>query len=65
MRKSDYDHIKHCCKKCGNLMPFRDIDNHTDAECLMNEYYRDKRDREAKEWSIRRTNKLETKQTNS
>lgn len=59
MRKSDYDHNKHCCKKCGTLMPFtdRDISSHTDAECLQDEYYRDERDRRALGISNRQTDK--------
>ncbi len=50
MRKSDYDHDKHECKKCGNLMPFtqRDLENHSENECKRIAFYREIREMSTK-----------------
>jgi hypothetical protein len=48
MKIRDYDKINHCCKHCGNLIPFtqKDIDSHTPQECLRIKYYYDQRIKE-------------------
>lgn len=43
MRISDYDRVNRCCRICKTGMPFtkRDLKSHTQADCLIDQYYND------------------------
>lgn len=47
MKERDYNRKEHCCKHCGNLMPYtpRDLEAHTPEECLRIKYYKDEREK--------------------